>query len=395
MATIYSPASRTRNPIAAVLLAAVCLLAPSLPAQTNSAAADDKEACMRNLKVIYDAIQLYQIDHHDLPNWLSDLVPQYLSDPSVLICPACKRTGEIESSALADPKLPCSYLYEFCPVPLGKNDAPGDSSKTRRDWKRRQVELAGPIVPLVRCRHHDRVLNLGYDGRVYESPPSWEDLVTNRALVRELASARIFAGPPATVKSPYPKRDPEAKPGMIDLSAYYNAALTESWHGNPNNDLSTLPSGVQNLGGVDYDVRGIIQLRSKAAALKRFPIAVKGIKIHQKCSQLHFLHAAAFSKVVDEGKQIGAYVVHFGTNQMQLEIPIIYGHDVRNWHRLRGETPAPDLNVAWTGTNGDSASIRLFSTTWVNVAPTVEIDRIDFVSSMGAAAPFLIAITAD
>jgi hypothetical protein len=406
MATNEFPFCRIKNWLAAVALSFLFFLPASLPAQTNSdqnLAKEEKEGCVRNLKVIYDAIQLYKADHRDFPNWLSDLVPQYLNDPGVLICPVCKRTGQIEMSGLADPKLPCSYLYEFCPVPLGTNDAPGDPGKTRRDWKERQVEMVGPVVPLVRCRHHGVVLNLAVDGHVYESGPSWEDLLTNRINVAELMSAHIFAGSNSASstaaadlpKPRFPPRNPNTKPNLIDLSAYYNAALTESWHGNPDNDLSSLPTGVQSLGGVDYDVRGIIQLRSRANPTAHFPSRVNRIKIRQKCARLHFLHAAGFSKNIDDGRQIGVYIVHFATNQMQLEIPIVYGRDVRNWHKLRAEKPSPDLTVAWTGANGDSPDLRLFSTTWTNLAPDVEIESIDFVSSMGMPAPFLIAITAD
>ena len=83
-------------------------------------AAEEKAACIKNLKVIYDAIQAFQADHRDLPNWLSDLVPQYLADANVLVCPVCRRTGQTEAPPLADPKLPSSYLFEFCPVPLGR-----------------------------------------------------------------------------------------------------------------------------------------------------------------------------------------------------------------------------------------------------------------------------------
>jgi hypothetical protein len=390
--------------------ALLCFLAPSSRAQTDAAtedpklAADEKAGCIRNLNLIYHAIQAYQIDHKDIPYWLSDLVPQYISDANVLTCPVCKRTGQIESSELADPKIPSSYLYEFCPLPLGTNDAPDDPTKTRRDWKRRQMGLVGSIVPIVRCRHHGAVLNLAFDGRIYESPTMWEDLLTNQVDIAELKAARIFAASsnPNGAAAPavaYPLRDPQAKPGLINLSAYYNAALTESWHGNADNDLASLPTGVQELAGVEYDVRGIIQLGSKENGAKRFPARIDGIKIGQKCTRLHFLHSAGFGALSDEGKQVGTYVLHFAANNMQLEIPIIYGHDVRNWHKLAGEKPAPDLTVAWTGSNKVSAAshniIRLFTTTWVNVAPGVEIESIDFVSSMGNVAPFLIAISAE
>ena len=89
-------------------------LVPAPPAQTAPAreapnqTAEEKQACIKNLKVIYDAIQDFQADHRDLPNWLSDLVPEYLDDVNVLICPVCRRTGQTEAPPLADPKLPSS-----------------------------------------------------------------------------------------------------------------------------------------------------------------------------------------------------------------------------------------------------------------------------------------------
>src|SRR5665213_2540065 len=191
--------NRVAGSLVVMWSALICLLPPSVLAQAEQAAADEaklateeREGCIRNLKIIYAAIQNYRTDHKDIPNWLSDLVPQYLPDASVLICPVCKRTGQTEVSMLADPKIPCSYLYEFCPLQLGKGEAPDDPTKTRRDWKRRQMGLVGSIVPIVRCRHHAMVLNLAFDGRIYESPPLWEDLLTNQLDVAELKPARIF-----------------------------------------------------------------------------------------------------------------------------------------------------------------------------------------------------------
>jgi hypothetical protein len=39
--------------------------------------------------------------------------------------------------------------------------------------------------------------------------------------------------------------------------------------------------------------------------------------------------------------------------------------------------------------------LRLFTTTWENVAPGVEIKSLDFVSPQGVTAPFVVAITAE
>jgi hypothetical protein len=129
-------------------------------------------------------------------------------------------------------------------------------------------------------------------------------------------------------------------------------------------------------------------------------MAVKGIPVHQKGARLHFLHAAAWGKQQDDGKLIGSYVIHFAVQNMLLQVPIVYGQSVRDWHEWSGERPAPkELVVTWRGVNGVSkrsnAFIRLFRTTWTNPAPDLEIESIDFVSSDQNPGPFLVAITAE
>ena len=397
------------------LVAAGLAAALSRPFATHAAEAaaspelaqEEKEGCTKNLNLIYQAIQAYQTDHQDLPNWLSDLVPQYLADANVLICPVCRRTGKTESPPLADPKLPSSYLFEFCPVPLGSS-APNARTRTRREWKRRQMGLIGSVVPIVRCRHHSPVLNLGFDGTVYESPLFWELNFTNRVKPSELTAANLFAqdgsddqgrAKPAVTRH-FSPRDPAAGERLLDLTKYYNAMFSESWHGNVGNDLSGLPTGLQTFAGVQFDIRGIVQLAGKSGSSTNFPAEVKGIPVRQKCRHLTFLHAAGFGASTDEGRSLGAYIVHYGTNQLRLEIPIIYGRAVRNWHELAGEPePNAELKVAWTGDNAVSKQsgrkLRLFTTTWTNLLPDFEIESIDFVSSLSGPAPFLIAITAD
>jgi len=358
----------------AVVLSGGAVAQTSAPASTDIAK-EEKEACTKNLKTIYQAVQAYQTDHKDLPNWLSDLVPQYLPDANVLMCPVCRRTGQTEGPPLADPKLPSSYLFEFNPLPLG-NTAPKAPNQTRREWKRRQMGLVGSMVPIVRCRHHNPVLNLAFDGTIYESPPMWEQAFTNRVKPVELTAARLFAReetpqePSPIVPSArrFPARNQNAPEQCLDLTEFYNAMLSESWHGGRENTLAELPTGLQTFGGVQFDVRGIIQLGTKSNSATNFPTELHGIGVHQKCRRIHFLHAAAWGNPPDNGSHIADYVVHFATNQMRVDVPVDYGPTVLNWHTRPGEGDAADkLNVVWTGENAVSRregnKLRLFQTT--------------------------------
>jgi hypothetical protein len=405
--------SRTARLILAAVIGAVTTSAtPLLRAQSSATDAnakrdaEEKNDCIRNLKLIYAAIQAYKSDHKDVPNWLSDLVPQYIADTGVLICPACRRTGETETSSLADPRIPSSYIYQFSAVPLENKFA----NWTWRDWKRRQMGLVGSSVPLVCCRHHGVVLNLAFDGKIYESSGPWESLLTNQVNIAELTAEAIFSADPNhvaqhsatntdSVPPPYPPRDLQAAPGLIDLTAYYNVHLTDSWLSGTNNNLAAITPGIQLLAGVTFDARGLIQLAGKKDSSKHFPTIVTGIKVQQKCQKLHFLHACAFGNSDDnEGHEIGYYVVHFA-DKKDANIPIIFSRDVRDWWRSRPNEGAGEdgLTVAWTGTNpaAGNKQVRLFTTAWVNPSPDVQIDTIDFVSHMDGPAPFVVAITAD
>ncbi len=140
---------------------------------TNKA---DVDGCKQNLEKIAAAIVAYRKDHKDIPNWLSDLVPQYLP-AEALICPVTKKTERLSPYGALDPKLRCSYLYEFPPTPITdviKGAFPGPMMTTRR-WKRQQMGVVGSEVPITRCLLHNPVLNLSFGGRIYESPMLWED----------------------------------------------------------------------------------------------------------------------------------------------------------------------------------------------------------------------------
>lgn len=124
--------------------------------------ADDQAQCAAKLKKIYQAIQQYRRDHKSLPNWLSDLAPDYISDPELCICPVQLRTGRGRTyDSLADPRMKASYTYEFCAKAVPADIWGGDKEITMQTWKSLQMAVLGGKVPLLRCFNHPRPLNLG------------------------------------------------------------------------------------------------------------------------------------------------------------------------------------------------------------------------------------------
>ncbi|MBI4327347.1 MAG: hypothetical protein HY674_19100, partial [Chloroflexi bacterium] len=222
--------------------------------------------------------------------------------------------------------------------------------------------------------------------------------------LNELAAALSQSSFPsfekAELKKKIPPRDPRAKPSAIDLSDHYNVPLTEAWHpALTGNDLAPLPRGLQTFAGVEFDVRGFIQLSSQGIkdGGGKYPEQV-GIEVGRRCERLHFLHAAVFGTSTTNGTKIGSYLIHYADGQ-QREFPLIYGRDVVDWWTRQAKPPT-EAAVAWEGTNNASraarSSIRVFKSTWENPLASVPLERINFTSSMAlAAAPFLIAVTAD
>jgi len=185
---------------------------------------------------------------------------------------------------------------------------------------------------------------------------------------------------------------------LIDLTAHYSFALTDSLHQVPeDNSLSALPAGRTRLGGIEFDVRGLVHLAQKGSNIHHYAQQAVAIPIQRPSTRLHFLHAC--SGKARDGTPIGGFRIHYA-NGFQGEVSITYGQHVRDWHSREGEpTEGANASVVWEGTNerslANSQRVRLYKTTWTNPMPDVEILSLDYFSKLTESAPFLLAITAE
>ncbi len=197
-----------------------------------------------------------------------------------------------------------------------------------------------------------------------------------------------------TLNTLIPARSASAAPVQLDLSAFYNAPLTRSWHSSlTNNDLSPLPQGLRTFQDQLFDVRGVVQLAGAAEPYLRrlYPDAVRDLPVNQPVRRIHFLHATGWT--VADGTQIAYYLIYYADESQRL-VPVVYGYDVRNWWPQPNEPPdkRTGLRLAWQGP-GTNNQRRLYLTSWTNPQPEVPVRSIDFRSTLSDAAPFLIAIT--
>ena len=136
-----------------------------------------KKECMKNLDTIGKAILAYRDDHNgEMPDWISELYPKYLQDPKILLCPADKTGGSpAVHAAYKDPKMPCSYLYEFNPMKFpqegGLFEINPPKNLTFKQRKMIELKYFGNTLPVVRCRHHfngdyRQILDFDYGGKI-------------------------------------------------------------------------------------------------------------------------------------------------------------------------------------------------------------------------------------
>jgi hypothetical protein len=363
-----------------------------------------QEECWQQLRRIHEALQGYrQKNDGRLPAWLSDLYPQHLANRNLRVCPFVRQMGQVDEwrkglreEVFRDPGT--TYSYEFCDVELEDLKRVYGLSITLREYKERQRKLLGDVVPIARCIAHRPVLNLAYSGKIYTSDKHWEDAFAHQVNHVDLMAVIVFADKVREKlrRGPFPDRDPLASGRLLDLSAHYVAPLSARWLPDTyslDNSLRTLPTGVQRLAGVDWDLRGLIQLAG-SPTVRLFPDKVVGIRLAQKARALHFLHATIFSVAPDT--PIARYVVHYG-DDTTAKIPLVYGQDLAEWWGTVGSRDAPAPRIAWEGSNAAAASeghvLRLYHSRWENPWPDLELARIDFISELSGSAPFLIAIT--
>ncbi len=128
-------------------------------------------ACTQNLAAIGEALQAYENDNNEFPEWLSDLHPKYLRDANALKCPADEDNGIPILPHNTDPNLPVSYNYDAEP-------------EYYHQWLKNERHIHNNANPIVRCNHHANIhsdsplveslhINLSFSNTIYLSGTFW------------------------------------------------------------------------------------------------------------------------------------------------------------------------------------------------------------------------------
>jgi len=217
-------------------------------------------------------------------------------------------------------------------------------------------------------------------------------------LIIGVAARKLLLEPKRPAPQPQIQTQRETQP--VDLGPFYNARLERAWL-RPDwrgNHLANVPQGPQILGGISFDVYGLVQLQGAKLLLQNphFPTNQVDIPINRLCQRLHILHGCAWSAT--DGTPIALLVIKYTDDSTQ-DLQIRYGQHVRDFYQRKpSNPPGPGSELAWVGTNGDTKGderVRLYRSTFLNPSPEKAVRALDYVSLMSSVAPFLVALSVD
>jgi WD40 repeat protein len=199
-------------------------------------------------------------------------------------------------------------------------------------------------------------------------------------------------------------RPPWATPGMLDLShARGQQAESPALEALPHDLFRELVGGVRRLGGVEYDVRDIIDLRR---------VDRVSIPVNRRCRRIHFLHASV-AEARGNREPAAWYRVRYAGGATR-EVRLLNPEDVRpiesnpfhafSASRPSGTAPGWRSITAWVGSDPrlerKGETLHVTSSSWVlpeepqaEMVTVLELERAS--KEAASMAPLVFAITVE
>ncbi|MCK5802722.1 MAG: family 20 glycosylhydrolase [Lentisphaeria bacterium] len=169
------------------------------------------------------------------------------------------------------------------------------------------------------------------------------------------------------------------------------------------NDLSSVPTGRQWLGGVPFDIPDsdaqCIVLAKEDESVKRFPRRVWQLPVDGAFDALAFLHTctspAKYARHIYDRRhenpgRIVTYIVHY-KDGARVDIPMQWNRDMADWNNRTGSA---NSRVVWSGHTQEGARATLGLYMWTNPRPSMRIVGLDAISAEDSVRPILVGVTA-
>jgi WD40 repeat protein len=196
-----------------------------------------------------------------------------------------------------------------------------------------------------------------------------------------------------------PVRDPQTPPECLDLTPVYNRAFGDAMTPTMSapSDYAWLLRGVQRLLGVDYDIRGAIQLRDADGFVEQAQFdtpKIISLTLHDRTAAA--LDVLLLANYPQDEIPLATVTLHYAAGG-EAQLPILYGRDVFHWRRL-----AQLSDTARLATLGYDARmlpefwrhVRVYAVRLENPHPERVIDYLTVTAAKGVGgAPVILAMT--
>ncbi len=203
-----------------------------------------------------------------------------------------------------------------------------------------------------------------------------------------------------------PPRSPNAGPDLIDLGTCFTGPLTPGWLWQFRGDaavvesvkpgLAALPTGVLQLEGIPFEIRGVVQLagRTTSQFQMNFPRSLRGIGLSGNCRKIHLLHAA--DTIANMGDPVARITFHYRDGSTD-SLPVRFGVELGCLSSPTAMQPsATNSAIAWTHVvTGRHPHQALYRITWTNPHPDRPVALLDYESAFddSGVGPMVFAVT--
>ncbi len=192
----------------------------------------------------------------------------------------------------------------------------------------------------------------------------------------------------------------------VNLGDFYNAQPDRrTWIGSTASQIAPAFTGCRSLRGLNYDIRGILQLNSgvypesssrlggkdmNAYYSRKWPLAVSDIPVYQKARVLYLVGGLIWS-YEKSGVAVAKVSLTYLDGSSSKPFPLLYRHHIADWY---SSPDIPGADRIWRGKRRDSGNQpAVYEIEIPNPQPKKAIKSIGVESGHRAAGPFVLAIT--
>lgn len=192
-----------------------------------------------------------------------------------------------------------------------------------------------------------------------------------------------------------------ANRSLVDEGKMENAKSFLGGVGVGDNDLSELPSGMQEFLGIPFKILDPAVNTNSCLITKTVgrpwlgPLKFTGIPVREKVSKIHWLYGSGWAPF---DLPVGYITYNYSDGSKEHE-NLVMGKNIMNWWGKADLSKNPKLRLAWSGmtpaAQRNFTSVGLYEYAWDNPHPAKTVESVDITSYGGDACIIVVAATAE